>query len=152
MLDIQFIRDNPELVAQKSQQKGYDVDITQLLGFDTERRELQQQADELRQQRNEIAASMKGGKPSDEHIAKGREVKERLADLDHKLAAIEDEFIRLHKQVPNMPAADVPVGATEDENVVIRPLVSQHNLISNPKLIGSLAKRVVGLTKSVLRK
>ena len=43
MLDIQFIRENPELVAEKSKQKGYDVDITQLLGFDKERRELQQQ-------------------------------------------------------------------------------------------------------------
>ena len=42
MLDIQFIRDNPELVAEKSKQKGYDVDITQLLGFDRERRELLQ--------------------------------------------------------------------------------------------------------------
>ena len=133
MLDIQFIRDNPELVAQKSQQKGYDVDVTQLLGFDKQRRELQQQADELRQQRNEIAASMKGGKPSEEHIAKGRDVKERLADLDHKLAAIDDEFIRLHKQVPNMPAADVPVGATEDENVVIKTVGEPTKFEFEPK-------------------
>ena len=36
MLDIQFIRDNPELVAEKSKHKGYDVDIQQLLGFDGE--------------------------------------------------------------------------------------------------------------------
>jgi len=81
MIDIQIIRDNPELVAEKSKQKGYDVDITQLLGFDGERRELQGQVETLRRERNEIAASMKGQKPSDEQVAKGREVKDKLANL-----------------------------------------------------------------------
>lgn len=114
MLDIQFIRDNPELVAEKAKQKGYDVDVTQLLGFDKERRELQQQVDELRQQRNEIAASMKGGKPSDEQVAKGREVKERLGTLEHQLASIEEEFLTLMDRVPNVTFDDVPLGGEED--------------------------------------
>src|ERR1039458_9665993 len=56
MLDIQFIRDNPELVAEKSKQKGYDVDVQQLLGFDTERRELLKQVEDLRRQRNEVSS------------------------------------------------------------------------------------------------
>ncbi len=120
MLDIQFIRENPELVREKSKQKGYDVDVQQLLGFDTKRREMQQQVDELRRQRNEIADSMKGGKPSDELIAKGREIKDKLADLEHQFASIDREFIELLRAVPNMPLEDVPVGKTEDENVVIR--------------------------------
>ncbi len=120
MIDIQYIRDNPELVAEKSTQKGYSVDITQLLGFDTERRELQQQVETLRQARNEIAASMKGQKPSEDQVTKGREVKNQLADLEHQLNAIEQEFFHLLKKVPNMPADDVPVGRTEDENVEIK--------------------------------
>ena len=114
MLDIQFIRDNPELVAEKSKQKGYGVDVTQLLGFDAERRELQQQVEELRRQRNEIAASMKGQKPSDEQVAKGRKIKDQLANLEHKFASIDQEFIELLKQVPNMTQDDVPVGGEED--------------------------------------
>ncbi len=114
MLDIQYIRDNPEQVAEKSKQKGYDVDITQLLGFDKERRELQQQVDELRQQRNEIATSMKGGKPSDEQIAKGREVKEQLGTLEHQLGSIEEEFLTLMDRVPNITFDDVPLGGEED--------------------------------------
>lgn len=117
MLDIQFIRDNPELVAEKSQQKGYNVDITQLLGFDSERRELQQQVDELRRERNELASGMKGQKPTDEQLAKGRELKDRLGDMEHRLTSIEKEYLDLLKTVPNMPAEDVPVGASEDENV-----------------------------------
>jgi seryl-tRNA synthetase len=120
MLDIQFIRENPELVAEKSKQKGYDIDITQLLGFDEERRELLQQVEELRRKRNELASQTKGQKPSEEQVNQGREIKDKIADLEHKLASIELEFNELLKRVPNMPSEDVPVGASEDENVVVK--------------------------------
>lgn len=119
MLDIQFIRDNADLVAKKSKEKGYGVDIPQLLGFDTERRELLQQVEDLRRERNEIATSMKGGKPSDEMIAKGKVVKDKLADLEHQLGSIEKEFYALLKRVPNVTADDVPVGG-EDDSVEIK--------------------------------
>jgi len=133
MIDIQFIRDNPELVAEKSWQKGYEIDVTQLLGFDSERRELQQQVDALRQERNEIAASMKGQKPSDEMIQKGKEVKDKLANLEHQLSSIEQEFTVLLKKVPNMPASDVPVGASEDENVVSKTVGEPTRFEFEPK-------------------
>jgi seryl-tRNA synthetase len=114
MIDIQIIRDNPELVAEKSRQKGYDTDIAQLLGFDEKRRALQGEVDNLRQERNEIAASMKGGKPSDEMIAKGKDVKDKLADLEHQLSSIDQEFTALLNQVPNLTFDDVPLGGEED--------------------------------------
>lgn len=120
MIDIQFIRDNPELVAEKSKQKGYDIDVTQLLGFDAKRRELQGQVDALRQERNEISSSMKGQKPSDDQVVKGREIKDKLADLEHQLSSIELEFVTLLKTIPNMPLDEVPVGSSENENVEIR--------------------------------
>src|SRR5580698_3359213 len=97
MLDIQFIRENPELVAEKSKQKGYDVDITQLLGFDSERRELLQQVEDLRRQRNELSSQTKGQKPSEEQMTVGREIKEKIADLEHKLSSIEQQFLELLK-------------------------------------------------------
>ncbi len=117
MLDIQYIRDNPDVVAEKSKQKGYDVDITQLLGFDEERRTLMTQVEELRRQRNELTAQTKGQKPNDEQLQAGRDLKEKLTDLEHRLSAIEKEFVTLLKKVPNMPAADVPIGTSEDDNV-----------------------------------
>ncbi len=133
MLDIQFIRDNPEAVAEKSRQKGYNVDIQQLLGFDTERRTLQQQAEGLRQQRNELTAQTKGQKPSDDQISKGRELRDQLNDIEHKLAAVDQEYIVLLKQVPNMPADDVPVGATEDENQVTKTVGEPTQFDFEPK-------------------
>src|SRR4051812_22452129 len=92
MLDIQFIRDNPELVAEKSRQKGYEIDIQQLLGFDKERRELLQQTEEVRRQRNELSEQTKGQKPSEGQISKGRELRDQLGDLEHKLASIDKEY------------------------------------------------------------
>ncbi len=140
MLDIQYIRDNPELVATKSLQKGYEVDVAQLLGFDTQRRALQTKVEELRRERNEIAATMKGSRPSDELVAKGREIKDTLANLEHQLSAIEQEFTVLLKQVPNMPLEDVPVGSTEAENVVSRTWGEKPHFTFEPKNHAEIAE------------
>ena len=133
MIDIQFIRENPELVAEKSKQKGYEVDITQLLGFDVKRREMQAQAEELRRRRNELADATKGQRPSDEQVAQGREIKEQLSGLEHQLNAIEQEFTVLLKAVPNMPLEDVPVGASEDENVISKEVGTKKEFGFEPK-------------------
>lgn len=118
MLDIQFIRDNANLVQEKSQQKGYQVEITRLLDVDNQRRKLGQQVDELRQQRNIHAESTKGQQPNDDQIAKGRIIKNQLAELELHLDKIDQEYNQLIKAIPNMPSDDVPIGASESENVV----------------------------------
>jgi len=133
MLDIQFIRDNAETVAEKSKQKGYDVDITQLLGFDTKRRELQGQVDALRRKRNELADATKGQRPSEEQIAQGRAIKEELGTLEHQLNTVDQEFTTLLKAVPNMPLDDVPVGASEDENVISKEIGKKTQFSFQPK-------------------
>ena len=120
MLDIQRIRENPELIAEKSKQKGYVVDTQQLLGFDSERKELRSLVEELRRKRNELTESHKGQKPSDDQMQQGRELKNSLLDAEHKLASIEMEFNELLKTIPNMPLDNVPIGASEDENVVVK--------------------------------
>lgn len=140
MLDIQFIRENAELVQEKSKQKGYETDIAQLLGFDTKRRELQAQVEALRQKRNELADATKGQRPSDEQVAEGRALKERLGVLEHQFNAIEQEFTTLLKTVPNMPHDDVPVGASEDENVVSKEYGDRKEFGFQPKNHWELAE------------
>jgi seryl-tRNA synthetase len=88
------------------------------LGLDTKRRELQSSADELRAKRNIISDQIKGGKPSDDLIADGKVIKEQLGKVEVELKTVEIDYIALLKQVPNMALPDVPVGASEDENVV----------------------------------
>lgn len=133
MLDIQFIRENPELVKEKSKQKGCQVDVQQLLGFDTKRRELQQEVDKLRAARNKHADSLKGGKPTDVQITEGKEIKDKLVALEHQLAAIDQEFTDLLKKIPNMPLDDVPVGKSEDDNVVARTVGEKIKFDFKPK-------------------
>jgi seryl-tRNA synthetase len=117
MLDIQFIRDNPDLVAEKSKQKGYEVDIPKLLEVDAERRELLTEVDAMRARRNENADKMKSGKPEQSVIDEGKQIKIELAERETYLNEREAEYLELLKKVPNMPTDDVPVGASEDENV-----------------------------------
>lgn len=113
MLDIQFIRDNPEEVAKKSKQKGYKVDVPRLLNLDEERRALLQQVEGLRRQRNELAAQTKGQKPSDEQVKAGRELKDRIAELEQKLAPTDEQFLALLKEIPNTIPDDTPEGGEE---------------------------------------
>ena len=120
MLDIRFIRENADAVQQNARHKNYSVDIAQLLKLDDERRELSQKADELRERRNTNAASMKGGKPEQAAIDEGKAIKVELADIEEKLSVLEASVLSIQKTVPNMAWEDVPVGESEDENVVAK--------------------------------
>jgi len=114
MLDIQFIRENPELVQEKAKQKGYDVDVSKLLEADKSRRELLARVEELRQKRNENAAKMKGGKPDQSLIDEGKNIKVELAEQETYLAEIEVEYQNLLETLPNTTPDDTPLGGEED--------------------------------------
>ena len=133
MLDIQFIRENPELVAEKSRQKGYDVDVNRLLVLDSERRTRLTQIDELRRRRNELSDALKHHRPSEQQIIAGRRLKDELSLREGELARIETELTDQMKRVPNMPLDDVPVGSSEDENVVIKEVGDKKEFDFAPK-------------------
>lgn len=142
MLDIQFIRDNPQLVAEKSKQKGYDIDISGLLERDAEKRELLTEVEALRQRRNELADRLKtsGGKPDQADIDSGKQIKVELAKRESFLREAEEELIQLLKQVPNMPLDDVPLGASEDENVVVKTVGDIPSFSFKPKNHAEIAE------------
>ena len=133
MLDIRYIRDNPDKVQQAAHDKGYDVSIAELLELDEERRELQQQVDALRERRNANAASMKGGRPDQSTIDEGKQIKIELSEREGYLGNADAGFIKLLKQVPNMPWDDVPVGTSEDENVEIKVVGEKPQFDFDPK-------------------
>lgn len=140
MLDIQFIRENPELVQEKSKQKGYEVDIPALLELDAEKRTRQTQIDELRRRRNEQAAELKNQRPTEEQITAGRQLKEELGQLENDLKLIDKKFETLLKAVPNMPLDDVPVGTSEDENVVTKTIGEPTKFDFEPKTHAEIAE------------
>ena len=120
MIDIQFVRDNPNFVKEKSKQKGYDIDVDELVRLDAERRDLLQTVEELRAKRNEIAQKMKesGGKPDEESIRLGRDVKVDLAKREEYLEEIETKWREALESVPNPAFDDVPIG-DEDKSVEV---------------------------------
>ena len=115
MLDIRYIREHADRVQESAKNKGYnDVSIARLLDTDEQRRQLQQQVDELRTRRNEIAGQMKGGKPAPELIEQGRALKEELAKLESDLRDVEADFQAQMDAVPNITLDDVPLGGEAD--------------------------------------
>ena len=118
MIDIQIVRDDPELVKKIVQQKGYKVDIDKLLQLDNDRKELLVRVEALRQKRNEVAAKMKNGRPDQALIDEGKELKVQLAEQEKYLKETETERFYLLKDIPNLPLEDVPVGTSEADNVV----------------------------------
>lgn len=148
MLDIRFIRENPEKVQENAERKGYkNLSVAKLLELDDSRRQLQQQTDELRERRNANSAKMKGGKPEQEVIDEGKRIKIELAEREGLLSAADNEFVALLKQLPNMALADVPVGATEDENVIAKTVGSPTQFEFAPKNHAEIAEQKGWLDK-----
>ena len=111
MLDINFIRNNKELVEHSIKEKMYkNVNLDEILALDDQRKALLQQVEVLRKERNDNTAKMKNGKPSEELIAKGKEIKEKLSTLEADLSNFEKELNTKLKTVPNVIFDDVPLG------------------------------------------
>jgi len=140
MLDIRFIRENAELVAKKSQEKGYKVDVSKLLAVDDSRRKLLTEIERVRAERNQLADKTKGGKPSPEDVEQGKKLKDSLSQLEEQLGPVNDEFNKLLKDIPNMPADDVPVGSSEDENQVAKEWGGKPQFDFQPKTHWQIAE------------
>lgn len=124
MLDIQLIREYPEKVKQTIRDKGLEERINpqvvdRILELDQKRRELISQVEEIRRERNELAKKLES-KRADSDVQKGRELKEKLQDLQPELKRTEEAFQELMLMVPAVPHPDVPVGKDEKDNKVVR--------------------------------
>jgi len=139
MLDIQFIRDNPEVVKNACKNKQLESSIIdELLAVDEKRRKLQYEVDNLRQTANQNADAVKkevqaNGKPSAELIANGKAIKTELQGIEPELKLAEEAFTTLMYSVPNVPADEVPIGKDEEGNVVVRTVGELPKLDFEPK-------------------
>lgn len=112
MLDINFIRENPEKVKEGVKKKGYDPKIVdRVLKIDGTRRQLIAEVEKWRQARNKLKKK---------EVEKGKKIKEMLRRLEPDLKAVETELKNLLFEIPNTPADDVPRGKDESENVEVK--------------------------------
>ncbi|MCI0404511.1 MAG: serine--tRNA ligase, partial [candidate division Zixibacteria bacterium] len=124
MLDLKFIRENPERVraglATKNDRRGID----EVLRLDERRRELIKEADVLKAKRNsvsmDVARLKKEGKDASGIIAEMKTVSDRIAALDRERREVEDKVEELLCWIPNLPHSSVPVAPDESGNVEVR--------------------------------
>jgi seryl-tRNA synthetase len=124
MLDLKFIRENPQQVKDGAANKNEKCDIDKILKLDESRREIIREVERLKAERNtasaEIGKKKKAGEPADDAIAAMRKVGDAIAELDEKLRALEAELHTALSWIPNMPHESAPVGHDESDNVVVR--------------------------------
>ena len=124
MLDIAFIRENPELVKQAIENKGDQADLDAILALDEDRRKALAEFETLRAEQNrasrEIADLKKRNEPADELLAGMRAMSDKVRSLDASARDLEEKLHAELMRVPNIPAPDVPVGRTAEDNPIVR--------------------------------
>jgi seryl-tRNA synthetase len=123
MLDMKFVKEHLDEVQQNIKNRFMKVDAKRAVELYDQRVELIHQVEELRQQRNENAKSMKGklsGEERNRLIEEGKSLKTRIADLEEQLSQAESALAELSKSIPNMSHPDAPVGKEEKDNLEIK--------------------------------
>nr|MBO2504807.1 serine--tRNA ligase [Bacilli bacterium] len=123
MLDIRRVRENYEEVKKILLTRNEDLgNFDEFESLDSKRRELIAKTEELKAERNKVSeqiAVMKRNKENaDDLIARMREVGEEIKKLDAELVEIEEKFKDMMMRLPNLPHESVPIGESEDDNVV----------------------------------
>ncbi len=128
MLDIRFVRENPDAVKENIKKKFQDQKlplVDEVIALDTESRKTQQEADGLRADRNriskEIGALMGQGKKDEAEEAKKKvsEFSARLAELEQKEAELSEKITKIMMTIPNIIDPSVPIGKDDSQNVEV---------------------------------
>lgn len=123
MLDLKFIRENPELVKQAVINKNESADIGKILELDEKRRDVIGEVEKLKALRNtvseQIAAKKRNKEDAAGDIARMKEVGQEIAALDNDLRSVMEALDYHMLRVPNVPHESVPIGPDEDSNVTV---------------------------------
>ena len=133
MLDIKFIRENPEKIKKGLQNRGVSVDVDKLLEIDKKKRELISEADNLKAKKNKL---------NQDKIKEGQEIKSQIKTIESELEKIQNEFNDLIFQIPNLPLDDVPIGKNEKDNIVLKEVGERINFDFQPKDYLEIAEKL----------
>ncbi|MEL6431993.1 MAG: serine--tRNA ligase [Planctomycetota bacterium] len=135
MLDLKFIVANPDAVKAGARKKHFECDVDRIVALDGERRALVGRVDELRAEQKgagkAIAQASADERPA--LVEAQSKKKAELKELEGQQKAIQDELDALLLTVPNVPAAEVPEGATDEDNVEIKTWGQPRDFDFEPK-------------------
>lgn len=133
MLDVKFIRENPDIVKNACAVKGFDDYTDQILDLDIRVRELKTITQNKVAEKNKITREIATSTNKDELIKKSKtisqEIAQDLAELDEKEKQLND---LLHR-VPQIPSQDAPIGPDEESNIEIRRVGTPRNFDFTPR-------------------
>ncbi len=139
MLDLKFIRENPELVKQGVENKNEKSRVDEVLKLDEERRNLIVQADELKSQRNQVSSQIpqmkKAGQDVSSVLAEMKRVSDQIAELDSNLKNVQEQLDDILMYIPNIPHSSVPVGKSAAENVEVRQWLPEEFSFKNEEKV-----------------
>jgi seryl-tRNA synthetase len=124
MLDIRFVRENPDVVRRGCEAKGIEADVDLAVSLDEKRRTLLVEVEELQRQRNarskEIGEKKKAGEDASAESAAVRDIGERIKAMEEERKELDARLHDALLQIPNLPDDSVPPGRTPEDNVVVR--------------------------------
>ena len=135
MLDIQYIRQNDALVRAAIKNKGFTLDLDELLAADKERRETTTALEQKRARKNELSAQIPKASKEDRPrlVDEAKQVRGEVEVLEPRLAEVQKRFQDLMLRVPSVPRPEVPVGKGEEDNVEVRRIGSPRAFDFTPK-------------------
>jgi seryl-tRNA synthetase len=124
MLDINLIRENPDLVRTSLKNRQMDTSsVDDILKLDEQRRTLLTEVEKLKAERNVVSkeiSKMKDAAERETKIAEMREVGDKISALDKEVADVDAKLTTLTSVMPNIPDKRTPLGTSEDDNIVLR--------------------------------
>lgn len=124
MLDIRWIRSEPEEVRRLLADRNSDMDIGPLLELDEAKRKLVTETEELKARRNEgsrkVGAARGVGGDADGLMEEMRAIGEKIREIDARISEIDEQISLMLLSLPNRPHSSVPVGKDENDNVEVR--------------------------------
>jgi len=124
MLDIKFVRDNPEKVQEALKNRGNSMSLDGFLELEKERRQILGEVETLKSKRNavsqQISVMKKNKENADDLVLEMRQVGEEISKLDARLKEVETSLKDIMLSIPNVPNEVVPVGKDENDNPEIR--------------------------------
>ena len=135
MIDIELLRSNSQKVAEAARQKGARVDVDHILAVDGKRRSALRELEEMRSEHNTLSDSIASlaAAAREEAITRSKALKDRIGHKTFEWEALQAELADLMRAVPNLPLPEVPVGASEAENVVVREVGKKPDFTFEPK-------------------
>jgi len=136
MLDINFVRENHDLIKEAVRKKHLDFDVSELIAVDEQRRALQGEVDALRAQQNTASdeiAVMQDESTKQQKITDVKQAKKDLQDKEEELKAVMKKWQQLMLRVPNIPDMSVPEGEDESANQELKQVGEQPSFSYAPK-------------------